>query len=77
MNALLRAFEPVKGYCLYTYPFASCDRCCVHMIQAGIKSFRFPELPEDKKERWGKSLERTINYFDECHIFDWQSIKIE
>lgn len=34
MNALLSSRERVDGYTLYTYPFASCDRCAVHMLQA-------------------------------------------
>lgn len=68
MNALIHAREPVEGYTLYTWPFACCDRCAVHMIQAGISRFVFPKLPEDKVERWGKSLAKTIQYFNECGV---------
>lgn len=67
MNALLFAKELVAGYTLYTWPFASCDRCAVHMLQAGIVRFVYPELPADK-ERWRASLERTLMYFRECRV---------
>jgi len=66
MNALLFTKESVLGYTLYTWPFASCDRCCVSMLQAGITRFVFPELPEDKKERWQKPLDLTKKYIEEC-----------
>lgn len=68
MNALLHAREPVTGYTLYTYPFASCDRCAVHMLQAGIDKFVFPVIPEHLKERWEKTLEKTKQYFRECSV---------
>jgi len=73
MNALLTAREPVKGYTLYTYPLISCDRCAVHMIQAGITRFVFPKLPESLIERWGKSTAKSIQYFDECGI-EWREL---
>jgi dCMP deaminase len=57
MNAVLHAREPVAGYTLYTWPFFTCERCAVHMIQAGIKRVVAPELPEDLKERWGEALQ--------------------
>lgn len=66
MNAREHAPEKVTGYTLYTYPFASCDRCAVHMIQAGITRFVFPMLPEHLVERWAAPLEKTLKYFYEC-----------
>lgn len=68
MNALLHSFAPVIGYTLYTYPFASCDRCAVHMLQAGIARFVFPSLPPDKADRWKDSLVKTLQYFNECNV---------
>ena len=56
----------LKGYTLYTWPFASCERCCVSMLQAGITRFVAPVLPDDLKERWGASLEKTRRYIGEC-----------
>jgi dCMP deaminase len=67
-NALLMAKCDVSGCTLYTYPFASCDRCCVQMIQAGIVRFVYPELPDDKKYRWQASLELTKKYMKECGV---------
>jgi dCMP deaminase len=68
MNALLHANEKVEGMTLYTYPFASCDRCAVHMLQAGIDRFVFPALAEDKKERWAEPLAKTKKYFEEAGV---------
>lgn len=66
MNALLHAGESVKGCTLYTFPFASCDRCCVHMLQAGIKDFVAPILPAHLEERWLESINKTKSYMLEC-----------
>lgn len=68
INAQLHAKESVQGYTLYTTPFASCDRCVVQMIQAGIARFVFPALPEDKIGRWGVALDRTKAYLAEANI---------
>lgn len=68
MNALIHTSERVEGYTLYTYPFASCDRCAVHMLQSGVKRFVYPTLPPDKVERWQKSMEKTVQYFKECGV---------
>ena len=51
---------------LYTYPFISCDRCVVQMLQAGVKSFVAPKPSKDKLERWGEAFERTRKYVKEC-----------
>src|SRR5271157_417041 len=66
VNAQIFAREPLDGYTLYTWPFASCDRCCVTMLQSGIVRFVFPELAEDKKERWEKPLNLTKKYIVQC-----------
>ena len=68
MNAILRC-QPLKRddfITLYTWPFMSCDRCVVHMLQAGITRFVAPKCPEDKAERWAPIFERTRKYIDEC-----------
>jgi dCMP deaminase len=56
----------LQGYTLYTWPFASCDRCCVQMLQSGITRFVAPVLPESLKERWEASLNKTKGYIEEC-----------
>ena len=66
INAQLFSREPLSGYTLYTWPFAPCDKCCVQMLQAGIVHFVFPELKEEKKERWQKPLDLTKKYINEC-----------
>src|SRR5271156_7103341 len=35
MNAQIFARQDLTGCSLYTWPFASCDRCAVQMIQCG------------------------------------------
>ena len=73
MNAVLNAGHRVDGSTLYTWPFASCDRCCVHMIQAGIKTFVFPKLPPELEERWSASVAKTKAYLDEAGLM-WREI---
>lgn len=68
MNALLFAREPVAGATLYTYPFMSCDRCFVHMVQAGITRFVAPKPTEDQLTRWGEAFERVRDYAQECDV---------
>lgn len=68
MNALLHATERIIGYTLYTYPFMSCDRCFVHMAQAGIIRAVAPRCPEDKRERWEPVFEKTRQYAEEMGI---------
>lgn len=62
INALIHAGGPVQGHTLYTYPFASCDRCCVQMIQAGIYRMVAPVPSEDALTRWASSFEKTKLY---------------
>lgn len=64
MNALLFCRDPLPlyGYTLYTTG-PSCDRCAVHMIQAGIRRFVFRSPSEGQRLRW--NVERTMGYFRE------------
>jgi dCMP deaminase len=68
MNALIHAERNVSGHTLYTWPFLSCPRCAVHMIQAGITRVVAPRCPADKLDRWNDALERTKKLFDEAGI---------
>ena len=68
MNALLFSKESVKGYTLYTYPFVSCDRCFVHMVQAGITRFVAPICPEEQATRWKPVFDKTHQYAKEMGI---------
>lgn len=59
INASIHAHESIRGYTLYTHPFACCDRCVVQMLQAGIARFVFPVIPLSALSRWGEALERS------------------
>lgn len=68
VNALLRVNGSLPpGSTLYTVPFASCDRCVVQMLQAGIKNFYAPSPDADKLKRWGDAFEKTYRYIRECN----------
>jgi dCMP deaminase len=62
MNALQFAQEPVNGHTLYTFPFISCDRCFVHMAQAGIVRFVAPCATPEQLTRWGAAFDRVRGY---------------
>lgn len=68
MNALIFARRDLTGCTLYTWPFMSCDRCAVHMIQAGITTLVCPVSPPDKLERWGAAFEKVRQYVRECGL---------
>jgi dCMP deaminase len=68
MNAILSAREPLNGYTLYTVPFMPCDRCFVHIIQAGIKRVVFPRATLDQETRWGEAFRRVITLAREANI---------
>jgi dCMP deaminase len=68
MNALLFANrDDCIGATLYTWPAMSCDRCFVHMIQAGIVRFVFPEATADMVSRWQQSFDRVAEYGKEVN----------
>ena len=66
MNALLFCRDPIPliGYTLYTTG-PCCDRCCVHMIQAGIRRFVFAAPTPEQYTRW--NVARTMDYFKEVN----------
>lgn len=68
MNAILSAAESVQGYTLYTTPCLSCDRCAVHVIQAGIRRCVAPEPTPDMLSRWRDALRRTRALFAEANV---------
>jgi dCMP deaminase len=68
MNAILHAREPLRGFSLYLYPFLCCDRCAVHVIQAGIVRVVAPEIPVHLRERWAEILDRSMSYFKEAAV---------
>lgn len=68
MNALIFAHRNLDGCTLYTWPFLSCDRCAVHLVQAGITRFVAPICPSEALERWSASFDKTRRYLCECNV---------
>jgi dCMP deaminase len=68
MNALLFAKESTVGCTLYTWPFISCDRCFVHMSQAGLTRFVAPKPSPEVITRWGGAMDRVRKYIKETGL---------
>lgn len=68
MNAVLALQERAVDYTLYTWPLLCCERCAVHMIQAGITRVVAPEASEDALKRWQTSLLNSLKYFREAGV---------
>ena len=69
MNAILNTRERVDGCTLYNWPAQSCERCAVHVIQAGIIRVVSPyDVPADMKSRWGDSWKVTEELFEEANV---------
>jgi dCMP deaminase len=68
MNGLTLARRSVEGYTLFTWPFLSCDRCAVHMVQAGIKRVVAPKPSLDVASRWEEALTKTKRYYAEAGV---------
>jgi dCMP deaminase len=66
VNALIFARIVPPKSTLYTYPFMSCDRCVVQMLQAGIRRFVAPKATESQLRRWGPAFTKTEKYIAEC-----------
>lgn len=55
INAILHAKGDVSGCSLYTWPFMTCSRCAVLVIEAGIVRHVAPVLPEGNA-RWADDI---------------------
>lgn len=66
MNALIFADRELTECTLYTWPFLTCDRCCVHMLQAGIVRFVAPKCPDEQASRWESVFIKSRRYIVEC-----------
>ena len=67
MNAILFAKEPLSGYTLYT-TLLPCDRCLVHVAQAGIDRVVSPLAAPSVLERWGAAFDKTRAYAREMGL---------
>jgi dCMP deaminase len=70
INAILFAREPIDGYTLYTWPFLTCDRCAVQVIQSGIKRVMAPALlvHDERSERWKRNIDLAVSYYNETGV---------
>lgn len=68
VNALIFSEGSVVGSTLYTWPFLSCDRCMVQMLQAGIKRFVAPVASLDGLSRWGAAFAKVKQYAAEVGV---------
>lgn len=69
MNALLQMRERVTpDMRLYTWPIPPCERCLVHLIQAGLTHVIAPIPSEFHRERWGDHFVNAIQYAKECGV---------
>lgn len=65
INAILTAREPLHGYCLYTWPFLTCKKCALQVVQAGIKRVVAPYVDN---ERWNASFREAQAIYDEAGV---------
>lgn len=66
MNAILNCRDQsLVNYKLYLWPFLSCDRCAVHVINSGISEVYYPESGRD---RWREYHDLSVEYFSECGV---------
>ena len=68
MNAILTARGRMTGCALYVWPFAPCERCAAHVVQAGIVRVAAPMAAGERGERWAASLDRTRALLDEVGV---------
>jgi dCMP deaminase len=67
INAIMQAQTDLYGCVLYTYPFICCNRCAVHVIQAGILRVVAPNFVGDAK-RWEESFNLSRSLFTESFV---------
>lgn len=69
MNAILNAREPLHGYTLYVWPGPmSCERCSVHIIQAGIKRVVAAHADPVHAERWKDNIKVALELYKEAGV---------
>lgn len=66
VNAAIFARPVPLGATLYTWPFLSCDRCAVQMLQMGVRRFVAPRATTEQADRWEVAFRRTRQYIEEC-----------
>lgn len=77
MNALMSSRdESVGGYTAYVVSGVGCDRCTIHLIQAGIARLVFLDAGPDYWKRWGHLAQRSLDYLTECKV-PWDIVNVE
>jgi dCMP deaminase len=66
MNALLFLREPAQGMTMYTWPMLPCNRCAVHIIQAGI--VEVVSVTSQGDSRWEEEVGLAIDMMKEAGI---------
>lgn len=68
MNAILTAGCDLSGCWLFTWPFPTCSRCAVHVIQTGIAGLVAPDVAPDLRERWGADIDLSMSLYREAGV---------
>ena len=73
VNAILSARGSIEKCTLYTWPFPTCDRCSVLVIQAGISRVVAPKLIEPRHmDKWGPAIQKSETYYKEAGVaYQW------
>jgi dCMP deaminase len=66
MNALLFLREPAQGMTMYTWPMFPCNRCAVHIIQAGI--VEVVSAASQGNSRWEEEVRLAVEMMKEAGI---------
>ncbi len=68
LNAILTLKDSAKDGTLYIWPLPPCDRCAVHIIQAGIIRVVSLAPTPAQVERWGTALDEAAEIFKESGV---------
>lgn len=58
--------QSLEGYTLYVWPMMPCDRCAVHIIQAGVT--RVVSTDYNGEGRWSESILKSLGYLHNCDV---------
>jgi dCMP deaminase len=73
VNAIVTAREPLRGACIYIWPFLSCKKCALTVIQSGISRV---VAPYNDNERWAASFKEAQDLYDEAGV-SWKLIDMK
>jgi len=76
LNAILNANAVVRAATLYATAF-SCDRCAVHIIQAGIARVIFPEPDNSAWSKWWESFHTAARLYSDAGVEAYILVKCD